>query len=252
MTHLSKQIELFTDGACTGNPGPGGYGVILRYGHRQRELSGGYRRTTNNRMELMAVIKGLEALKEPCAVQLVSDSRYVLDGIAKGWAHRWRAGGWIRAKKSVPNWDLWHLVLECCGRHQVRVRWVEGHAGHVENERCDELAVLAAGSAHLDIDSGYEQPPVLPVSRRRAEDRRSLISEAADGARTLITEGWLDLHRTPQGAWTREQLAAIGVSWPPPRGWKRAAVGREISPEQQRVFEAESVSRGGVRGADPS
>src|SRR6185295_3384699 len=145
MNSPAKRVVAFTDGACSGNPGPGGYGAILQYGERRRELSGGYRRTTNNRMELTAAIKALEALKEPCAVTLFSDSEYVVKSISNGWARGWRAKGWRRSGKTVPNWDLWDRLLELCERHQVDPRWVEGHAGHVENERCDELAVSAAG-----------------------------------------------------------------------------------------------------------
>lgn len=153
---------MFTDGACSGNPGPGGYGVILQYGDRRRELSGGFRRTTNNRMELTGAITGLESLKEPCAVTLVSDSEYVLNGISKGWALGWRARGWRRSGKTVPNWELWQRLLDLCARHRVKVQWVEGHAGHEENERCDELAVLASSGPDLAIDHGYEHPSPPP------------------------------------------------------------------------------------------
>ena len=151
---------VYTDGACTGNPGPGGYGVILQYGEHRRELSGGYRRTTNNRMELTAVISALEALKEPCRVTVFSDSEYVVNGISKGWALGWRAKGWRRqGNKIVPNWELWRRLLELCDKHDVEFRWVQGHAGHVENERCDELAVAATMLPNLPVDVGYEQPP---------------------------------------------------------------------------------------------
>lgn len=160
MKSPTKRVVVFTDGACTGNPGPGGYGVILQYGQHRRELSGGFRRTTNNRMELTAAIMAFEALKEPCSVTLFSDSEYVVKGISKGWARGWRAKAWRRpGGKTVPNWELWNRLLELCERHQVHVRWVQGHAGHVENERCDELAVIAAGGQNLTIDHGYEQPP---------------------------------------------------------------------------------------------
>ena len=161
MKSLPKRVVVFTDGACTGNPGPGGYGAILQYGEHRRELSGGFRRTTNNRMELTAAIKALEALKEACAVTVFSDSSYVVNGIRLGWARSWRAKGWRRSGKTVPNWELWRQLLELCERHHVDMQWVEGHAGHVENERCDELAVCAAGGDHLAIDVGYEQPPRL-------------------------------------------------------------------------------------------
>ena len=125
-----KSVTIYTDGACTGNPGPGGYCAILEYGEHRRELSGGFRRTTNNRMELMAVIKALEALKEPCQVTVVSDSEYVVNGVTKGWAKGWRAKGWRRQGKTVPNWDLWSRLLELCEFHRVKFEWVRGHAGH--------------------------------------------------------------------------------------------------------------------------
>jgi ribonuclease HI len=159
MKSPAKRVVVFTDGACTGNPGPGGYGAILQYGEHRRELSGGFRRTTNNRMEITAVIKALEALKEPCTVTLFSDSEYVVKGVSKGWARAWRARAWRRSGKTVPNWELWNRLLELCELHRVDVRWVEGHAGHVENERCDRLAVFASGGSDLAVDVGYEQPP---------------------------------------------------------------------------------------------
>jgi ribonuclease HI len=140
-----KKVEIFTDGACSGNPGPGGYGVILKYNGHEKELSGGYRNTTNNRMELMAIIKGLDALKEPCEVMVYSDSRYIVDAINKGWVQRWAANNWMRNKKeSAKNIDLWERLLKQLARHKVRFTWVKGHAGHEENERCDQLAVKAA------------------------------------------------------------------------------------------------------------
>ena len=154
----SKRVTVFTDGACSRNPGPGGYAAILQYGEHRRELSGGFRRTTNNRMELTAAIKALEALKQPCVVTLVSDSEYVTNGITKNWAKGWRAKGWRRAGKIVPNWDLWRQLLNLCDRHRVELQWVEGHAGHSENEQCDRLAVAAAASPDLPIDTGYERP----------------------------------------------------------------------------------------------
>ena len=165
-----KRVTIYTDGACTGNPGPGGYCAILEYGGHRRELSGGFRRTTNNRMELMAGIKALEALKEPCQVTLVSDSEYVVNGITKGWARGWRAKAWRRSGKTVPNWDLWRRLLELCEYHNVKFEWVRGHAGHVENERCDALAVAAAAGSDLPADPGYEQPPTPPVSASHVFD----------------------------------------------------------------------------------
>lgn len=137
-----KQVEIFTDGACSGNPGPGGYGVILRYKQHEMELSGGAAQTTNNRMELSAVIAGLEALTEPCQVTLYSDSKYFIDAIEQGWAVKWKAKGWMRtAKEKAQNPDLWERILALLAVHQVTLVWVKGHAGHPENERCDKLAV---------------------------------------------------------------------------------------------------------------
>ncbi|MBQ7959295.1 MAG: ribonuclease HI, partial [Oscillospiraceae bacterium] len=134
---------IFTDGACSGNPGPGGYGAILRYGEHIKELSGGEEHTTNNRMELTAVITALEALKEPCLVVLTTDSKYVVDGIEKGWAKSWRENGWKKKdKKPALNPDLWGKLLDLLEVHEVKFNWVKGHAGHPENERCDELAVF--------------------------------------------------------------------------------------------------------------
>lgn len=148
-----KKVTVFTDGACSGNPGPGGYGVILKYGNHVKELSAGYKRTTNNRMELMAIIAALEALKEPCEVELYSDSRYIVDAINKGWAKRWRANGWKRNKKeAAKNPDLWQRLLDLLDKHRVTVHWVRGHAGHPENERCDQLAVAAAAGNELKDD----------------------------------------------------------------------------------------------------
>ena len=140
-----KHVDLFTDGACSGNPGPGGWGAILRYNGVEKELSGGEANTTNNRMELSAVIFGLKALKEPCAVTLYSDSQYVCNALKLGWAKKWRANGWMRNKKDPAlNPELWGKLLDLVEKHQVEIIWVKGHAGHPENERCDRLAVAAA------------------------------------------------------------------------------------------------------------
>ena len=152
-----KEVTIYTDGACTGNPGPGGYGVVLKYGNHRRELSGGYRLTTNNRMELMGPIKGIEALKQCCRVTLHSDSRYLVDSIEKGWAKRWRDNGWKRNKREKAiNPDLWKILLDLCEKHDVEFRWVRGHSGEPENERCDQLAVQAAHGDALPLDEGYE------------------------------------------------------------------------------------------------
>ena len=137
-----KQVEIFTDGACSGNPGPGGWGAVLRYNGREKELSGGEKNTTNNRMELTAVIKALEQLKEPCKVLLTTDSKYISDGINQGWAQSWQKNGWRKPdKKPALTPDLWEKLLGLLKIHDVTINWVKGHAGHPENERCDELAV---------------------------------------------------------------------------------------------------------------
>lgn len=137
-----KTITIYTDGACSGNPGPGGWGAVLLYGEYRKELSGGAANTTNNRMELTAVLEALTLLKEPCTVELYSDSRYVIDGLSKGWAKGWQARGWQKAdKKPALNPDLWEKLLEQAGRHTLRYHWVKGHAETEENNRCDELAV---------------------------------------------------------------------------------------------------------------
>ena len=135
-------VEIFTDGACSGNPGPGGYGAILRVGEHIKEISGGEASTTNNRMELMGVISALSALKYPCDVVLTTDSKYVVDSVTKGWARSWRANNWKKSdKKPALNADLWEKLLDLLDVHNVRFVWVKGHAGHPENERCDALAV---------------------------------------------------------------------------------------------------------------
>ena len=140
-----KQVKIYTDGACIGNPGPGGWGAILRYNDYEKEISGGEADTTNNRMELSAVINALALLKEPCKVTLYSDSQYVCNAIKLGWAKKGKANGWMRNKKEPAlNQELWDKLLELCEIHDIDVQWVKGHAGHPENERCDRLAVTAA------------------------------------------------------------------------------------------------------------
>ena len=137
-----KKIDIFTDGACSGNPGPGGWGAVLRYGATEKELSGGESNTTNNRMELTACIEALKALKETCEVTLTTDSQYVSNGITKGWAESWRRNGWRKSdKKPALNPDLWGELLDLVAKHSVSIVWIKGHAGHPENERCDRLAV---------------------------------------------------------------------------------------------------------------
>ena len=137
-----KHVELFTDGACSGNPGPGGWGAILRYNGREKELSGGEARTTNNRMELTAVLRAFSLLKEPFEVTLCSDSQYVMDGLSKGWAKSWKRNGWRKGdKKPALNPDLWDALLTVTAPHVIHYQWIRGHAGHPENERCDAMAV---------------------------------------------------------------------------------------------------------------
>jgi len=139
---MMRAVTIYTDGACSGNPGPGGWGAVLRYMEKEKEISGGEAETTNNRMELTAVIKALEALKEPCIVDLWSDSKYVIDGLEKGWAEGWKKRGWIKSdKKPALNPDLWERLLELTHIHEMHYHWVKGHAENRYNNRCDELAV---------------------------------------------------------------------------------------------------------------
>ena len=140
-----KHVMLYTDGACSGNPGPGGYGAILKYGKFEKRISGGEKNTTNNRMELMAVIKGLQALNEKCIVTLCSDSKYVIDALSKGWAEKWKNNNWIKSdKKKALNDDLWEELLRLTNYHQLEYEWIKGHNGHKENEICDAMAVNEA------------------------------------------------------------------------------------------------------------
>ena len=163
---MIQPVTIYTDGSCLGNPGPGGYGVVLMSGDLRKELSGGFSRTTNNRMELMAVIVGLEALKRPANVTLYSDSKYVVDALNKGWAKKWRANGWKRNKtEQALNPDLWQRLLAASESHQVEFKWVRGHAGVAENERVDKLAVTAAHQPGLPTDSGYSGPSKLTAAR---------------------------------------------------------------------------------------
>lgn len=145
-----KEVRLYTDGACRGNPGPGGWGAILVYGRFEKELSGGEMETTNNRMELLAAISGLEALKEPCAVTLYSDSKYLVDAFLLGWVEGWRAHGWRRGKDELKNPDLWARLYELTRTHTVTFEWVKGHNGHEYNERCDALATAYADSFKIN------------------------------------------------------------------------------------------------------
>lgn len=164
------QVIIYTDGACSGNPGPGGYAAVLLCGAARREVVGGYRLTTNNRMELMAAIVALRALKRSCRVTLYSDARYVVDGVMTGSMRRWRSVGWRRGGEAVPNSDLWDELLSLCERHEVTFAWVRGHAGVGGNERCDALAETAARNETLAIDEGYECPAVPADPQRTLFD----------------------------------------------------------------------------------
>ena len=155
--HKLKHIDIFTDGSCLGNPGPGGYGAVIRYKHHEKELSEGFECTTNNRMEMLAAIVALESLKEPCEVILTSDSQYLRQGVSQ-WIHGWKKNGWKTSnKKPVKNKDLWLRLDEMQQRHQIQWLWVKGHAGHPENERCDTLARIAAKNNPTKIDQGYSE-----------------------------------------------------------------------------------------------
>ena len=153
-----KTIKIYTDGACSGNPGPGGLGVVLLYAKARKELSKGFELTTNNRMEILAVIEGLKALKEPCRVELYSDSKYVVDAVNKNWVKKWRENNWMRNKKDKAlNTDLWEKLLELLEIHNVKFIWVKGHADNIENNRCDQLAREAAAADNKEVDYNYSE-----------------------------------------------------------------------------------------------
>jgi ribonuclease HI len=156
-TAATPCVEIYTDGGCEPNPGPGGYGVVLLHPKKRAEASGGFRLTTNNRMEIFAAITGLEMLKQPCRVTLYSDSQYLVDAMTKGWVQSWeRKQWWHNRTERVPNRDLWERLMPLCKTHQVEFRWVRGHAGNPENERCDQLSSAALSQANLPADEGYE------------------------------------------------------------------------------------------------
>ena len=151
------QVTIYTDGACVGNPGPGGIGVVILNGKSRQEISTAYRETTNNRMELLAAITALESLAQPCCATLFTDSKYLADAMNKGWARRWQANKWKRNKRAkAQNPDLWARLLDLCDRHQVRFRWVKGHSFTPENNRCDQLANQAIRAGNFRVDEGYE------------------------------------------------------------------------------------------------
>ena len=161
----SASVIIFTDGACIGNPGQGGYGVVLLDGLRRIEFSGGFRLTTNNRMELMAAIVGLETLQLQSKVTIYTDSKYLQEGIGRGWARSWHANGWRKKKGTRTNCDLWDRLLKLCDHHDVEFIWLPGHSGNGENERCDWLATHAARRDHLPVDLGYRPRCAEPISR---------------------------------------------------------------------------------------
>ncbi len=182
---MLKEVRIYTDGGCAPNPGPGGYGVVLIYGEHRRELSDGYRLTTNNRMELLAVIKGLEALKESCAVKLFSDSEYVVNAMTQGWVERWKARGWRRKQnKMAANHDLWKKLDSLCQKHQIDFHWVKGHANIPENERCDQLAMKALTAGDLLVDEFYEKTTNAPSDTRRG----SFNEKTSDAPKERITQ----------------------------------------------------------------
>jgi ribonuclease HI len=162
------EVEIYTDGGCEPNPGPGGYGVVLLHPKKRAEANGGFRSTTNNRMELYAAIQGLELLKQPCKVILYSDSQYLVEAMSKGWAVAWKKKDWWRTNQErAANVDLWERLLALCETHQVEFRWIKGHAGNAENERCDQLSMAALRRPNLPGDEGYENKPEIQGGRPR-------------------------------------------------------------------------------------
>jgi ribonuclease HI len=184
-----EHVTIYTDGAAEPNPGPGGYGAVLMAGKHRKELSGGFRKTTNNRMELMAVIVALESLKRPCRVTLFSDSKYVVDSVSRGSVLRWKKKNWFRApNERAKNVDLWKRFLDVYAKHEVQFRWVKGHAGITENERCDELAVAATQQYDLPVDEGYLEELKLRASPT-ADRIEPLQDPVQDSVETMETKG---------------------------------------------------------------
>ena len=171
MSESRKHVLIYTDGGCEPNPGVGGYRVVLIYGEHRKQASGGFRQTTNNRMEIMAAIKGLEMLKEPCNVTLFSDSEYLVKAMREGWVRRWKANNWKRTKRAMAaNTDLWERLLDLCDSHTVTFEWVKGHAGQPENELCDQLSMKALRQPDLPPDVGYTSTP--PAQKTGAQPQR--------------------------------------------------------------------------------
>jgi ribonuclease HI len=178
---ITPTIIIYTDGGAEPNPGPGGYGVVIIDEIGTRELSGGFKMTTNNRMELMAAIVGLGSIKHSRKIKLYSDSKYLVDAMVQGWAKRWQKNGWVRnVKDSVANVDLWEQIMALCARHQVEFIWVKGHAGNLNNERCDQLSMLFRENPNLPIDEGYQpvlRTPGQPTPVLRPSGKRKIIQE---------------------------------------------------------------------------
>ncbi len=174
------EVTIYSDGGCVFNPGPGGYGVVLQYGECRKELSAGFRMTTNNRMEIMGAIAGLEALKRPCCVVVWSDSQYLVNAIELGWAKRWKSRSWWRNRNErALNPDLWERLLGLCEIHRVQFRWLRGHAGHPENELCDRLAREAVRPLELNIDQVYER-------QRQCEEKQPATGSRSTGRQKLF------------------------------------------------------------------
>jgi ribonuclease HI len=164
-------VEIYTDGGCDPNPGPGGYAAVLVHPIKRAQTSGGFRRTTNNRMEIHAAIAGLELLKKPCRVTIFSDSQYLVKAMSEGWVANWKRKHWWRSRTERPeNVDLWQRLDALCGKYQVQFRWIRGHAGHVENELCDQLAVQALRQPNLPVDIGYENKPQIEGLRPEMQE----------------------------------------------------------------------------------
>lgn len=214
---MRKQVEIFTDGSCLGNPGPGGYGAIMRYRQHEKTFSEGYFLTTNNRMELMAAIVALEALKEHCDVVLSTDSQYVRQGITQ-WIHNWKKRGWKTAeKKPVKNVDLWKRLDAALGQHEIKWEWVKGHAGHPENERCDELARAAASTQpmrmqviNLNPDHGFLYCRVAPtVWRIRVFDLLCFIGFSVRGI--VLLRATINCMQPSAGKWVLNKTPPLRV-----------------------------------------
>ena len=167
-----KEVRIFTDGACSGNPGPGGCAAILTFGNHRKELSEGYRYTTNNRMELKAVIMGLSALKFKCDVEITTDSKYVMSAFEEGWLERWKSNGWrTKGRTQVQNIDLWKSLEEELSKHHWRFEWIKGHSGHSENTKCDFLAVKASKEKDLKIDIEFERNNPIPIKTETSSEQ---------------------------------------------------------------------------------